>query len=165
MLDVTVVWPDPIWWNLSLQEADISLDNCGCCHAHHTACSAVSAGAIYGHTLQAREAGKLGAEQPGCGNIVDGQQSPSGCTAAENESARELLTAHTLDDGFLSEMRKVKQHSAVMKRCKRAEQPWTITSFSVAGTGSVPKAKLHLSSHMQLSSWEGNGGVCRDYLS
>lgn len=80
----------------------------------------MSAGGIYGHTLQAKEAGKLGAEQPGCGNIVDGQQSPSGCTAAENESVRELLTAHTLDDGFLSEMRKVKQHSAVMKRSKRA---------------------------------------------
>lgn len=34
--------------------------------------------------------------------------------------ARELLTAHTLDDRFLSETRKVKQHSAVMKRSKRA---------------------------------------------
>lgn len=30
------------------------------------------------------------------------------------------MTAHTLDDQFLSEMRKVKQHSAVMKRSKRA---------------------------------------------
>lgn len=38
----------------------------------------------------------------------------------KNGRARELLTAHTLDDRFLSEMRKVKQHSAVMKRSKRA---------------------------------------------
>lgn len=77
-------------------------------------------GGIYGYALQAKEAGQLGAEQPGCGNVVDGWQSPQGCTAEKKTRARELLTAHTLDDRFLSEMREVKQHSAVMKRSKRA---------------------------------------------
>jgi len=60
---------------------------------------------------------------PGAGGRAAGVQQDGrglGCTAEKNERARELLTAHRLDDRFLSEMRKVKQHSAVMKRSKRA---------------------------------------------
>lgn len=70
------------------------------------------------HALQAKESGQRGAEEPGHGNAADGWRAPPGCTAEKNES--ELLTAHTLGDRFLSETRKVKQHSAVMKRSKRA---------------------------------------------
>lgn len=69
------------------------------------------------HCGQRRLAAPPGAEELGS----DGWQCPPGCTAGEKKMrARELLTAHTLDDRFLSETRKVKQHSAVMKRSKRA---------------------------------------------
>lgn len=76
-------------------------------------------GGIYGYALEARGAGQLG-QSSQSGETLRIAGSPCQAVPEKNERMRELLTAHTLDDQFLSEMRKVKQHSAVMKRSKRA---------------------------------------------
>lgn len=79
----------------------------------------VGFGGVCGYALWAKEAGS-----PPRGQRSWGWMAGSARRAVLREEkkmrARELLTAHTLDDRFLSETRKVKQHSAVMKRSKRA---------------------------------------------
>jgi len=92
-----------------------SLFKHSCCLSNCTLCSSVSAGGNSWHALQAR--GQSTRVQKLCSAS---SQLWVVLQKEMREERRELMTAHTLDDRFLSEMRKVKQHSAVMKRSKRA---------------------------------------------
>lgn len=91
---------------------------------------------------------------------MDGWQSPQGCTAEKTERARELLTAHTLDDRFLSEMREVKQHSAVMKRSKRAALNYHFSqccSDWLRAQGKITSKLSHAVEQLREKSWSVQG--------
>lgn len=112
------------------------------------------------HCRQWWGGGKGGMHQLGCVDILNCWQSPLGC-CRKNERPRELLTAHTLDDRFLSEMKKVKQHSAVMKRSKRAALNYHFSQCSRDWLGAQCKITSELShaepEQLREKCWGGQG--------
>lgn len=109
---------------------------------------------IYGYSLQAKEAGQLGAEQQGCGNTAPGW------TTIRNERVRELLIASTRDHQFLSEMGKVKQHSPVTKRSKRAalNSPFTQCCRDwLCAEGKIVSKLSHAAEQLREKCWSAQG--------